>query len=76
MLPLLEPAQGEEATAPSLTKIWLPLAAAAGSHYFIDIVGGTVVAILAIAAANWCRRACAASEMAVEIGEPSLVRIR
>jgi hypothetical protein len=45
-------------------------------HYFIDIVGGTVVAILAIAAANWCRRACAASEMAVEIGEPSLVRIR
>jgi membrane-associated phospholipid phosphatase len=47
-----------------------------GSHYFIDIVGGTVVAILAIAAANWCRRACAASEMAVEIGEPGLLRIR
>ena len=28
----------------------------AGSHYFIDVLGGTVVTILAIVAANWCRR--------------------
>jgi len=29
----------------------------AGSHYFIDIVGGTAVAFSAIVAANGCRRA-------------------
>jgi membrane-associated phospholipid phosphatase len=43
-----------------------------GSHYFIDIVGGTVIAILAIAAAGWCERAHPASETEVEIGQPGL----
>jgi membrane-associated phospholipid phosphatase len=38
----------------------------AGSHYFIDVVGGTVVAILAIAAANWCIGAFARAETTVE----------
>jgi hypothetical protein len=75
VLALLEPAQGGRGHSTVLDK---DLAAIGGGrrHYFIDIVGGTVVAILAIAAANWCRRACAASEMAVEIGEPGLVRIQ
>lgn len=48
----------------------------AGAHYLIDVVGGTVVAILAIAAANRCMRAFTASKTSVEIGEPSLVRIQ
>jgi membrane-associated phospholipid phosphatase len=41
-----------------------------GSHYFIDIVGGTAVAILAIATASWCKRALAASGRDVEVKEP------
>jgi membrane-associated phospholipid phosphatase len=45
----------------------------AGSHYFSDIVGGTAVAFLAIAAANGCRRACAASPaMRSRSGRPTI----
>jgi hypothetical protein len=43
-----------------------------GSHYFIDVVGGTAVAFLAIAAASGCRRACAAPKAELEIGQPGL----
>jgi membrane-associated phospholipid phosphatase len=43
-----------------------------GSHYFIDLVGGTVVAFLAIAAANRCRRAFAASKAEFEVGQQGL----
>jgi hypothetical protein len=43
----------------------------AGSHYFIDIVGGTAVTILAIIAANWCgRRASLARESSPAIQQP------
>jgi len=45
----------------------------AGSHYFIDIVGGTAVAFLAVVAANGCRRACAASPtMRSRSGRPTI----
>ena len=45
----------------------------AGSHYFIDIVGGMAVAFLAIVAANGCRRACAASPtMHSKSGRPTI----
>ncbi len=45
----------------------------AGSHYFIDIVGGTAVAFLAIVAVNGCRRACAASPtMHSKSGRPTI----
>jgi membrane-associated phospholipid phosphatase len=43
-----------------------------GSHYFIDLVGGTVVAFLAIAAANRSRRAFTASKAELDIGQPRL----
>ncbi len=45
----------------------------AGSHYFIDIVGGTAVAFLPIVAANGCRRAGAASPtMRSRSGRPTI----
>jgi membrane-associated phospholipid phosphatase len=56
----------------ALNVVMIASTPTAGSHYFIDIVGGTVVAVLAIAAANGCRRAFAASKAELEIGQPGL----
>jgi membrane-associated phospholipid phosphatase len=54
----------------ALNALMIASTPTAGSHYFIDIVGGTGVAVLAIATANWCKRVFAASGRDVEIKGP------